>query len=63
MCAVGEYKSQNYVTSGVDVLLGVCKDSANEEVAKELRTIEYDIKKAKDAHNVFLKELGLEQLP
>ena len=34
-----------------------------EEVAKELRTIEYDIKKAKDAHNVFLKELGLEQLP
>ena len=28
-------KSQNYVTSGVDVLLGVCKDSVNEEVAKE----------------------------
>ena len=34
-----------------------------EEVAKELRTIENDIKKAKDAHNIFLKELGLEQLP
>ena len=34
-----------------------------EEVAKELRIIEDDIKKAKDAHNVFLKELGLEQLP
>lgn len=28
-------ESQNYVTSGVDILLGVCKDSANEEVAKE----------------------------
>ena len=34
-----------------------------EEVAKGLRTIEDDIKKAKDAHNVFLKELGLKQLP
>lgn len=34
-----------------------------EEVAKELRTIEGEIKTAKDAHNVFLKELGLEQLP
>ena len=28
-------ESQNYVTSGVDVLIGVCKDSANEEMAKE----------------------------
>lgn len=28
-------ESKNYVTSGVDVLLGVCKDSANEELAKE----------------------------
>ena len=28
-------ESQNYVTSGVDVLLGVCKDSTNEELAKE----------------------------
>ena len=28
-------EAQNYVTSGVDVLLGVCKDSANEEMAKE----------------------------
>ena len=28
-------ESQNYVTSGVDVLLGVCKDSANEDMAKE----------------------------
>ena len=28
-------ESKNYVTSGVDVLLGVCKDSANEEMAKE----------------------------
>lgn len=27
--------SKNYVTSGVDVLLGVCKDSADEEMAKE----------------------------
>jgi len=33
------------------------------EVAKELRAIENDIKNAKNAHNVFLKELGLEQLP
>ena len=33
------------------------------EVAKELRTIENDIKNTKDVHNVFLKELGLEQLP
>ena len=33
------------------------------EVAKELRTIEDEIKKAKDAHNVFLKELDLKQLP
>ncbi len=29
------YESKNYVTSGVDVLLGVCKDSANEDMAKE----------------------------
>lgn len=28
-------ESKNYVTSGVDVLIGVCKDSANEEMAKE----------------------------
>ena len=28
-------ESKNYVTSGVDVLLGVCKDSANEDMAKE----------------------------
>lgn len=28
-------ESKNYVTSGVDVLLGVCKDSADEELAKE----------------------------
>lgn len=28
-------ESKNYVTSGVDVLLGVCKDSENEEMAKE----------------------------
>lgn len=28
-------ESKNYVTSGVDVLLGICKDSANEEMAKE----------------------------
>ena len=28
-------ESKNYVTSGVDVLMGVCKDSANEEMAKE----------------------------
>ena len=34
-----------------------------EEVAKELKAIEDDIKTAKDKHNVFLKELGLEQLP
>ena len=34
-----------------------------EEVAKELKIIEGEIKTAKDAHNVFLKELGLEQLP
>lgn len=27
--------AKNYVTSGVDVLLGVCKDSADEEMAKE----------------------------
>ena len=34
-----------------------------EEVAKELRRIENDIREKKDAHNVFLKELGLELLP
>ena len=34
-----------------------------EEVAKELKAIEDDIKTAKDKHNVFLKELGLQQLP
>lgn len=28
-------ESKNYVTSGVDVLMGVCKDSANEDMAKE----------------------------
>ena len=28
-------ESKNYVTSGVDVLIGVCKDSANEDMAKE----------------------------
>ena len=28
-------ESKNYVTSGVDVLLGVCKDSTNEDMAKE----------------------------
>ena len=28
-------ESKNYVTSGVDVLLGVCKDSANEDMAEE----------------------------
>lgn len=33
------------------------------EVAKELRRIENDIREKKDAHNVFLKELGLELLP
>ncbi|MFR6583311.1 MAG: ABC transporter substrate-binding protein [Ruminococcus sp.] len=34
-------ESQNYVTSGVDMLLGVCKDSSNVEVAKEFRIL-YD---------------------
>ncbi len=33
------------------------------EVAKELSRIENDIREKKDAHNVFLKELGLELLP
>ena len=33
------------------------------EVRRELETIENDIKKAKERHNEFLKELGLRELP
>lgn len=34
-----------------------------QKVARELKQIEGDIKVAKDKHNAFLKELGLEELP
>ena len=40
-------ESKNYVTSGVDVLLGVCKDSANEELAKEFVSFMLDPENAK----------------
>ena len=34
-----------------------------EEVWQELKKVEAAIKEAKDKHNVFLKELGLKELP
>ena len=33
------------------------------EVMKELKEVEEEIKQAKDIHNMFLDELGLERLP
>ena len=57
-------KSQNYVTSGVDVLLGVCKDSANEEVAKEFVSFMLEPENAKmyiDDQFAFSAVKGVEQ--
>ena len=57
-------ESQNYVTSGVDVLLGVCKDSANEEVAKEFVSFMLEPENAKmyiDDQFAFSAVKGVEQ--
>ena len=57
-------KSQNYVTSGVDVLLGVCKDSANEKVAKEFVSFMLEPENAKmyiDDQFAFSAVKGVEQ--
>ena len=57
-------ESQNYVTSGVDILLGVCKDSANEEVAKEFVSFMLEPENAKmyiDDQFAFSAVKGVEQ--
>ena len=57
-------ESQNYVTSGVDILLGVCKDRANEEVAKEFVSFMLEPENAKmyiDDQFAFSAVKGVEQ--
>ena len=57
-------KSQNYVTSGVDILLGLSKDKANEEVAKEFVSFMLEPENAKmyiDDQFAFSAVKGVEQ--
>ena len=58
-------ESKNYVTSGVDVLIGVCKDSANEEMAKEFVSFMMETENAQtyiDDQFAFSAIKGVEQI-